>query len=63
MRKSFLLITSLLFIFFANAQYEQDSAWLRDNYIKKEVTIPMRDGVKLFTAMYVPKVKRPGRNG
>jgi putative CocE/NonD family hydrolase len=55
MRKSFLLITSLLFIVFANAQYEQDSAWLRDNYIKKEVTIPMRDGVKLFTAMYVPK--------
>ncbi len=55
MRKLFLLLVTLLFIGFVNAQYEQDSAWLRENYTKKEVTIPMRDGVKLFTAMYVPK--------
>jgi putative CocE/NonD family hydrolase len=55
MRKLFLLITALLFILFANAQYEQDSAWIRDNYTKKEVYIPMRDGVKLFTAIYIPK--------
>ncbi len=55
MRKLFLFLIALNFIGFVNAQHEQDSAWLRDNYIKKEVTIPMRDGIKLFTAMYVPK--------
>src|SRR5918995_4534273 len=55
MRKLFLFIIALLFIVFANAQNEQDSAWFRDNYIKKEVTIPMRDGVKLFTSAYIPK--------
>ncbi len=33
----------------------QDSAWFRDNYYKIEKAIPMRDGVKLFTSIYVPK--------
>jgi putative CocE/NonD family hydrolase len=32
-----------------------DSAWIRDNYTKQELMIPMRDGVKLFTAVYAPK--------
>ena len=48
----------LLFLFsfiLLNAQTDQDSAWIRDNYTKKEITIPMRDGVKLFTAVYMPK--------
>ena len=33
----------------------QDSAWIRDNYTKKEVYITMRDGIRLFTAIYSPK--------
>jgi putative CocE/NonD family hydrolase len=32
-----------------------DTSWFRANYTKREVMIPMRDGVKLFTAIYVPK--------
>jgi hypothetical protein len=32
-----------------------DTGWLRANYTKREVMIPMRDGVRLFTAIYVPK--------
>ena len=32
-----------------------DAAPLRDRYTKREVLIPMRDGVKLFTAIYTPK--------
>lgn len=32
-----------------------DSIWIRKNYYKIEQTIPMRDGVKLFTSIYVPK--------
>jgi uncharacterized protein len=34
-----------------------DSLWMRDNYYKIEQYIPMRDGVKLFTSIYVPKDK------
>lgn len=32
-----------------------DSAWIRDNYYKIERMIPMRDGARLFTAIYIPK--------
>ncbi len=35
-------------------QTDQDSAWIRDNYTKQELMIPMRDGIKLFTAVYLP---------
>jgi len=54
LRKLFLL--SFLFSFlFTTAQNDQDSLWIRENYTKKEIYIPMRDGVKLFTAVYTPK--------
>ncbi len=33
----------------------QDSAWIRENYYKLKLSIPMRDGVKLFTSVYLPK--------
>jgi putative CocE/NonD family hydrolase len=32
-----------------------DSAWIKDNYTKQEVMVPMRDGIKLFTSIYTPK--------
>lgn len=32
-----------------------DSAWVRGNYYKMERMITMRDGRKLFTAIYIPK--------
>lgn len=32
-----------------------DSTWLSKNYNKKEVMIPMRDGIRLFTSIYSPK--------
>jgi uncharacterized protein len=55
MRK-FISLIFLSFIVWASiAQNEQDSAWIRDNYTKRELYIPMRDGVKLFTAIYLPK--------
>ena len=38
----------------SNAQ-NADSTWIRDHYQKKEVYITMRDGVKLFTSVYMPK--------
>jgi hypothetical protein len=53
-RKLFILLF-LFSVIIVNAQTDQDSAWIRDNYTKKEIYIPMRDGVKLFTAIYSPK--------
>ncbi|MEO5673426.1 MAG: CocE/NonD family hydrolase [Chitinophagales bacterium] len=32
-----------------------DSLWILNHYTKIERQIPMRDGVKLFTAVYIPK--------
>ncbi len=55
MRKVLIFFPFLFVVFAAAGQNSQDSAWIRDNYIKKEVYIPMRDGVKLFTAVYMPK--------
>ena len=43
-----------LFPILAFAQ-NADSIWFVNNYTKKEVTIPMRDGVKLFASVYLPK--------
>ena len=34
---------------------EISQAYIREHYTKYEYSIPMRDGVKLFTAVYVPK--------
>ncbi|HEY6063110.1 MAG TPA: CocE/NonD family hydrolase, partial [Chitinophagaceae bacterium] len=54
------LIACFLFSFVTVAviaQTDQDSAWIRDNYTKMEQYIPMRDGIKLFTAIYLPKDK------
>jgi uncharacterized protein len=35
-----------------------DSVFIRKNYVKREVSIPMRDGIKLFTSIYTPKDKK-----
>lgn len=51
-----LIIVTLLIPFISSSQpNKEDSAFIRDNYTKREVYIPMRDGVKLFTAIYEPK--------
>ncbi len=50
---------TLLFLFFALPCFSQnpsdDAKFLRENYSKREVMVPMRDGVRLFTAIYLPK--------
>lgn len=57
MRKLFCTISAffLLSVLLAQTDNPQDSAWIKDNYTKKEIYITMRDGVKLFTAVYAPK--------
>jgi putative CocE/NonD family hydrolase len=40
----------------APAQEKEDSAaYIREHYTKQEYRVPMRDGVRLFTAVYTPK--------
>lgn len=46
------LIKTLLLILSLNAFSQED---LASNYDKKEIYITMRDGVKLFTSIYIPK--------
>lgn len=55
MKKGLILLLTLFVYFTCAAQVNEDSLWIRKNYVKKEMTIPMRDGVKLFTTVYVPK--------
>jgi putative CocE/NonD family hydrolase len=43
------------------AQQDAQAADIRERYIKQEYRIPMRDGTKLFTAVYVPRDASPGR--
>ena len=61
--KKYLLSLGLLLVS-ASAIYAQnaDSLWVRENYYKIERMLPMRDGINLFTAFYIPKdssVKHP----
>jgi putative CocE/NonD family hydrolase len=55
MKKMLTILFTLFSSLVALSQYTQDSAWIKDNFIKKELYIPMRDGVKLFTSVYIPK--------
>lgn len=50
-----IVILLLLTLPFVGLTQGTDSAWIVNNYTKKEVYIPMRDGVKLFTSIYLPK--------
>lgn len=56
--KVFLSLISCLLTAFSlasQAQYQIDSAFVHDNYTKREVMVPMRDGKHLFTSIYSPK--------
>ena len=55
MKKPGILFSFLFFVLFVNAQNSLDSAWIKENYYKVEKMIPMRDGIKLYTAIYLPK--------
>jgi hypothetical protein len=56
MRYIFSAIVLILLAGEAMAQVP-DSVLVRQRYDKMEVYIPMRDGVKLFTSIYIPKDK------
>jgi putative CocE/NonD family hydrolase len=54
--KTRLLLFFLMLTFTVFSQHNAlDSAWIREHYVKIEQYIPMRDGVKLFTSIYMPR--------
>ncbi|KAA9037220.1 CocE/NonD family hydrolase [Ginsengibacter hankyongi] len=50
----FLILSFFCFVSFAQ---NADSTWFVTNYTKMEQYITMRDGVRLFTSIYIPKDK------
>jgi uncharacterized protein len=57
MRLIFIINITFIFLPFSlfAQRANQDSAFIVDNYTKIERMIPMRDGVRLFTSIYIPK--------
>jgi len=53
MKRTYILFTFLLFFAISYSQVI-DEKWVKENYTKREVMIPMRDGIKLYTAIYEP---------
>jgi len=56
-KKILICISFIFFLFFSVAAQNADSAWFSNNYYKIERQIPMRDGIKLFTSIYIPNDK------
>lgn len=54
MKKVFPLLAFISITTISFAQ-NADSSWFVNNYTKLETLIPMRDGIKLFTSIYIPK--------
>ncbi|MGN6178937.1 MAG: CocE/NonD family hydrolase [Mucilaginibacter sp.] len=57
MKTLYIALSLVLFAFASSAQQfnNPDAAYVKENYTKYEYQIPMRDGKKLFTSVYVPK--------
>ncbi|WP_301922417.1 CocE/NonD family hydrolase [Ferruginibacter sp.] len=50
-----LLTCLFIIVCVASKAQNADSVWIKNNYAKKEVYITMRDGIRLFTSIYMPK--------
>jgi len=59
MKKTILIAFGFLLLAFCSTAQPRgenpNAAYVKDNYTKYEYEIPMRDGKKLFTSVYVPK--------
>ena len=51
----FTIIISFFFLLFHVSAQTINEVWVKEHYTKKEYSISMRDGVKLFTTVYAPK--------
>lgn len=48
-------VIPMLVILMTASACSQDTSYLKENYLKREYRIPMRDGVTLFTSVLTPK--------
>lgn len=55
MKRFVFMLLGALAVLPARAQHAGDSVWVKEHYYKEERQIRMRDGVHLFTAIYIPK--------
>ncbi|MEZ2443616.1 CocE/NonD family hydrolase [Chitinophaga sp. RCC_12] len=55
MKRFVFMLLGALAVLPAGAQHAGDSVWVKEHYYKEERQIRMRDGVHLFTAIYIPK--------
>lgn len=55
MKKLFCFASLFILLSTVVTAQNADSTWYETNYYKKEVMIPMRDGIKLFTSILIPK--------
>lgn len=55
MKNLYLILIATLGLLVGVQAADSDSAYIARHYVKYEYKIPMRDGVKLFTSVYVPK--------
>lgn len=60
MKKILSLLLLSLAAIAARAEGDIDAKWFKEHYVKAEYMIPMRDGVRLYTAVFTPKNKRGG---
>ena len=56
MRRFIIILVAIVLSSAVRAQNGKNitDEWLKDNYTKREVMIPMRDGARLYTAVYEP---------
>ena len=52
-------VTALLLFALMTTAADAQADWVRQHYDKTEAMVPMRDGVRLFTSIYVPKAPGP----
>ena len=52
-------VTVLLLFALMTTAADAQADWVRQHYDKTEAMVPMRDGVRLFTSIYVPKAPGP----
>lgn len=55
MKKLIIPAFAIICIQSACAQSPGDATYIKANYTKHEYQIPMRDGKKLYTSVYIPK--------
>src|SRR5947199_8167919 len=53
--RSAALLPFLLILLLPARPARSQGDYVREHYLKREMEIPMRDGVKLFTSIYAPK--------